>query len=494
MRGDGPGLRLRLSLLSAALVIVTAASLGFLSSRISRSEYRRLESVVERGGPIDPAPLREALLAHHRSHGSWEDVGPVLEGLANGSTGGLILLSEDGRVLGAAPAALSSATITAAPDGALRIETDERGSRELRVMRGPSLRLEPPGGAPARLVPVPLERERAEDAGSAEPVETRFMRSVNRELLTAVAGVAAAGALLTFVLTGRLVRPLSELTERVRRLARGERTPPSPIARRDELGRLARAFDDLSAALDANERARRAMVSDVAHELRSPLTNLRGHLEALQDGLAPPTRDRIDALHAEVLALSRLVDDLQELTLADAGELRLTRRPVDVSEVAARVAEAFAPRLAASGGTLEVDVPGDLPAVDADPDRLAQVLRNLVENAVTHGASGSSARGGRVTIRASREGSVVSLRVSDDGPGIPPGQLERVFDRFHRVDASRSRGSGGAGLGLAIVRSLVAAHGGTVRATSGGADPGATFVTTWPVTENAQAGPTFPSC
>jgi len=488
VRGDGPGLRLRLSLLSAALVIATAGALGLLSSRISRSEYRRLESVVERGVPIDLAPLREALLAHHRSHGSWEGVGAALQGLAGGSARGLVLLSEDGRVLGAAPAALSSATITAGPDGALRIETDERGSREVRVMRGPSVRLAPPGGVPARLVPVPLERE------PAEPVETRFMRSVNRELLTAVAGVAAAGALLTFVLTGRLVRPLSELTERVRRLARGERTSPSPVTRRDELGRLALAFDELSAALDANERARRAMVSDVAHELRSPLTNLRGHLEALQDGLAPPTPDRIDALHAEVLALSRLVDDLQELALADAGELRLARRPVDVGELAARVAEAFAPRVAASGGTLEVDVPGDLPAVDADPDRLAQVLRNLIENAVTHGASGSSARGGRVTINASREGSLLSLRVSDDGPGIPPGQLERVFERFHRVDASRTRGgAGGGGLGLAIVRSLVTAHGGTVRATSG-PGPGATFETTWPVTENAQAGPTFPSC
>jgi two-component system sensor histidine kinase BaeS len=185
------------------------------------------------------------------------------------------------------------------------------------------------------------------------------------------------------------------------------------------------------------------------------------------------------------------VDDLQELALADAGELRLSVRPVDVGEVAARVAEAFAPRLAASGGTLHVDVPGDLPAVDADPDRLAQVLRNLVENAVTHGAA---THGAHVTIRASREGSVLSLRVSDDGPGIPPEELERVFERFHRVDTSRTRGgAGGGGLGLAIVRSLVAAHGGTVRATSE-PGPGATFVTTWPVTENAQAGPTFPPC
>ncbi|MET8606231.1 HAMP domain-containing sensor histidine kinase [Streptomyces rubiginosohelvolus] len=305
---------------------------------------------------------------------------------------------------------------------------------------------------------------------------------------TNTARIAGAAALVLALTVGasvfagaRLVRPLHALTGAAQRMRDGEQPASVPVSGDDEVGRLAAAFNDMSAHRARLEEQRKAMVSDVAHELRTPLSNIRGWLEAAQDGLADPDPAFVSSLLEEAVLLQHIIDDLQDLAAADAGALRLHPEPVEVRELLGQVAAAHQARAENAGVTLAVTATAPGPALSADPVRLRQAVGNLVSNAVRH-----TPEGGRVTLRAyvagpdasgpyaSEEGcgtvvmggGTVVIEVTDTGSGIPADDLPHVFDRFWRAEKSRSRRTGGSGLGLAIVRKLVEAHGGTAEATS----------------------------
>ena len=291
----------------------------------------------------------------------------------------------------------------------------------------------------------------------------------------ATLSTAAAGLALTFVIARRVLGPVSALTGAVRRMEQGDldvrvATPRSG----DEVAELGTAFNSMASRLSSNERLRRQMVSDVAHELRSPVTNLRCTLEAMQDGLTPMDRAGVDVLLEETLFLQRLIADLQDLALAEAGRLTLQSAPVDVADALRRAAAS----LGAGAGapiTLTIDpVPG---TVLGDAVRLEQVFRNLLSNARQH-----TPTDGRIdaTVRVGTTGAL-SIAVADSGDGIDAAHLPFVFERFYRADGSRSRATGGAGLGLAIVRQVVLAHGGQVTAESGGPGHGSRFTVTLPL-------------
>ncbi|MET9943070.1 sensor histidine kinase, partial [Streptomyces halstedii] len=266
------------------------------------------------------------------------------------------------------------------------------------------------------------------------------------------------------VLAGaRLVRPLHALTGAAQRLRDGEEHASVPVSGDDEIGRLASAFNDMSAHRARLEEQRKAMVSDVAHELRTPLSNIRGWLEAAQDGLADPDPAFVSSLLEEAVQLQHIIDDLQDLAAADAGALRLHPEPVRTGELLSQVAAAHQARAETAGVRLKVEGAAPAPELHADPVRLRQAVGNLVSNAVRH-----TPAGGTVTLRAYGDGSkgVVVIEVEDTGTGIPADDLPYVFDRFWRAEKSRSRRTGGSGLGLAIVRKLTEAHGGTASATS----------------------------
>ncbi|MFH9475603.1 sensor histidine kinase [Streptomyces anulatus] len=298
-----------------------------------------------------------------------------------------------------------------------------------------------------------------------------------------IAGAAALVLALTVgasVFAGaRLVRPLHALTGAAQRMRDGEQPESVPVSGDDEVGRLAAAFNDMSAHRARLEEQRKAMVSDVAHELRTPLSNIRGWLEAAQDGLADPDPAFVSSLLEEAVLLQHIIDDLQDLAAADAGVLRLHPESVEIRELLNQVAAAHQARAENAGVTLAVTATAPGPALRADPVRLRQAVGNLVSNAVRH-----TPEGGRVTLRAyaHEEGDgTVLVEVADTGSGIPPEDLSHVFDRFWRAEKSRSRRTGGSGLGLAIVRKLVEAHGGTVDARSVEGE-GSTFVLRLPGT------------
>ncbi|GHE57687.1 two-component sensor histidine kinase [Streptomyces spiralis] len=296
--------------------------------------------------------------------------------------------------------------------------------------------------------------------GGGDRTEPRFvMSSANKAKIVGAAGlVLAVTVAVTAVVATRLVRPLRALTEAARQ-------PPElhvrvPVTTRDETGLLAVAFNALTERRERLEAQRKAMVSDIAHELRSPLTNIRGWLEVARDGLVDPDPALLASLHDEALVLQRIIDDLQDLAAADAGTLRLHREPLRARDLLDQVAAAHRVAAGTAGVALRTRADGE-PWLDADPVRMRQALGNLVSNALRH-----TPADGTVSVAARLDGDEAVLEVTDTGCGIDPADLPHVFDRFWRAEKSRSRRTGGSGLGLAIVRHLAAAHGGTVTAVS----------------------------
>jgi signal transduction histidine kinase len=301
-------------------------------------------------------------------------------------------------------------------------------------------------------------------------LDAAFRAALEQALLVAAAAGALAAAGASLFVTGRLLGPLRGLAAASIRVAGGSYAERVPAGADDELGDLARAFNATAAALEETERRRLALIGDVAHELRTPLATLQGGLEGLLDGVVEPGPATWARLHGEAGRLRRLVEELQELSRAEAGRIRLEPRAV---APAALVAAALAPltdAFAEKGLDLATELAPDLPAVRADPDRAVQVLTNLLTNALRYTPAPGTVR---VTARRTADG--VELAVADSGVGIAAEHLGRVFERFYRVEPSRSRALGGSGVGLTIARALAEAMGGCIRAESPGPGRGATF-------------------
>jgi signal transduction histidine kinase len=315
-----------------------------------------------------------------------------------------------------------------------------------------------------------------------------FRAAVDQALLlaTGAATLAAVGASL-FV-AGRILRPVRRLAAASRRLAAGHYGERVHVEAPDELGDLAASFNEMAVALEATERRRLELIGDVAHELRTPIATLEGYLEGLLDGVIAPSPATWARLHGEAGRLRRLVDDLQELSRAEAGQIRLHPMPSDPADIVRGAVDRLESQFAEKGLALAVDVPADLPAVQADADRAVQVLTNLLTNAMRY-----TPAPGRVLVTARPAGNgpagpAVEFAVADTGVGIAPEHLPHLFERFYRVDKSRSRALGGSGIGLTIARAFVDAMGGHIRAESAGTGRGSTFAFSLPV--DAGAAPT----
>jgi signal transduction histidine kinase len=277
-----------------------------------------------------------------------------------------------------------------------------------------------------------------------------------------VGGALAAGVALLIVrlLSTGMTKPLRDMANAARKMAQGEYDQRVHTASRDEVGRLADAFNRMSAELANVERLRRDLVANVSHELKTPISALRARLENLLDGVERPDPEVLQVMLQQTERLTRLVEQLLDLSRLESGDVPLEREPVDlgslIAEVVTEVEAARSPLLRVS-----IDVPPQPPVAWADRERIHQVLFNLIDNAVRF-----TPAGGTVTVSTRRAGDRDEVRVADTGPGIPPEHLPFLFERFYRVDPARSRGQGGTGIGLAIARSVVEAHGGTIWAKS----------------------------
>ncbi|MGB0722796.1 MAG: ATP-binding protein [Gammaproteobacteria bacterium] len=290
--------------------------------------------------------------------------------------------------------------------------------------------------------------------------EIRFLEGQNQGLLIiALLAVTLSAALAVFI-ANRLVKPLETLRGTARKLAAGRYDARAPLKRSDELGRLAGDMNALAEALERNEGARRQWAADIAHELRTPLGILRGELEALQDGIRPMDARAVDSLHADTLRLGRLVDDLYELSMTDLGALSYRKAPCAAVELLEDDIDAFRPRFASAGLMLDAQLDAvRTVTLDADAHRLSQLFRNLLRNSLAY-----TDAGGRLQVSGHVSDEHLHLDFQDTTPGVPPDALPRLFERLYRVDASRNRASGGAGLGLAIAHNIVNAHDGTLSA------------------------------
>jgi two-component system sensor histidine kinase BaeS len=288
--------------------------------------------------------------------------------------------------------------------------------------------------------------------------DSAFQQQQQHAAWSIAAFAVALAAAVAYFLARIFIRPVKRIAEATHRLAAGAYDTRVEVGSRDELGRLGGDFNRLAETLERNEALRRRFMADVSHELRTPLAVLSAELEALEDGVRPLNQASISSLRSEVGALNKLVDDLNQLALADVGALAYRKETLDVAPLVEQAVESYRERVAERGLRLETELDGG-GRVFADADRLQQMFRNLLENAARY-----TDPGGRVRIALHRAGERVSIDFEDTAPGVPSDALPHLFERFYRVDASRSRANGGAGLGLSICRSIAAAHGGDISA------------------------------
>lgn len=303
-----------------------------------------------------------------------------------------------------------------------------------------------------------------------------FHQAVNEVILVAILAGSVAAVVVSAFTSRRITRPLRAISEASQRIAGGDYHQRVPVVSEDELGDLAVSFNRMAKALEQTEQRRLELIGNVAHELRTPLSSIRSTLEALTDGVVAPETATFLIAQRETARLQRLVQDLEELSRAEAGQITLKRQAVAIDELIEAALERLRPQFEDKGVSLVSAVDANLPVVFSDPGRIMQVLLNLLGNALQY-----TPAGGDVVVQTSQQQDRVLVAVKDSGVGIAEGDLPHIFERFYRVDKSRSRVGGGSGIGLTISKHLVEAHGGRIWAQSPGPGHGSSFFFTLPL-------------
>jgi signal transduction histidine kinase len=450
--------------LSFALVVLASVIGVVVFTRLTAVQDVR--SFMLHGQMTDVQSLVSTFQDYYHAHGSWQGVENLLPtpgrgagngfGMGQGMMGGMLnqrlrLADSSGNLLVDTTNSQASGSLSPAELGSATVLKD--GSRTVGYLL--------------------LEGGVTFTAGDQADLLNRLGRSA------VIAGLIAGGLslVLAFLLAFGLNKPVQELTRASQGLAAGNLSRRVQVHGEDELAVMGRSFNQMAESLQRAEESRRAMTADIAHELRTPLSVQRAHLEAIQDGVYPLTVESLTPILEQNYLLTRLVEDLRTLALAEAGQLTLERMPTDFAELVQRSVERFSPQAAAHQvalSTVGADGLSEKLILSLDPARVEQILGNLLTNALRY-----TPAGGRICLTVHTEPHQVRLEVLDSGPGIPEDALPHIFERFYRADRSRSRSEGGSGLGLSIARQLAQAHGGALTAENG-KDGGALFILTLP--------------
>ncbi len=437
----------QLTLAFALVILVTVIIVAVLADLTAGRAFRQYLAYTDVARFEN---LREGLVRYYRLHGGWEGVGDVLEQVMSKPT------PRKGGRPGTVHWPDARLRIIVA-DAEKRVVYDSQGWRDRRLTRDERAAAQPlqvQGETVGWLV-----ISRPVQAAILGPLEQMFVRRVRGLLVVGGLLAGALGLLLGLILSRNLTAPLRRLAAAARAVADGDLGQQVQVEGSAEIAEVGQAFNEMTRALAASEQQRQNMVADIAHELRSPLSVIQGNLQAILDDVYPLDKAEISRIYDETRLLGRLVDDLRELALADAGQLRLDIRPFALEEVVSATVGSLSLAAEAQQVRLTAELPKDLPPVRADADRVAQVLRNLLLNALRH-----TPPGGKVTVAAQTQDDMVEISVADTGEGIAAEDLPHVFERFWRAD--RARSGGGSGLGLSVAQSLVEAQGGRIWAES----------------------------
>ena len=433
----------KLILAFLSIGIVSVVIIGITAVWSTRAEFLRFLT------DQNQTELVSRLSDYHRTYGSWRQVESIFVYENNPQQPAMgpgphrrkqpfALADSSGRII--------------IPGGPYR-----RGETLSEVALNEGIAITENGNVIGVLVPTRLPFEQ-------QPRELEFIQRINRLLLYGALIGAVIALVLGIFLSRTLTRPIRELTEATHAVSEGNLSQQVPVRSSDELGELAQAFNKMSSELSRSINARKQMTADIAHELRTPLSLILGHAEAVHDGVLPPTRENFEIIREEATRLEHLVNDLRILSLADAGELSIHPQTVEPQRLLQDLATTYQYQAQRKNIHLDVDITSPLSGIEVDSGRMTQVLTNILDNALRH-----TPEGGTIVLSAREVNGQMELAIQDSGPGLKQEDLERIFDRFYRTDASRQREdafSGGSGLGLAIAKSIVQAHGGQMSAVS----------------------------
>ena len=385
--------------------------------------------------------LIKTLHSYYRANVSWQGIREVMSGTAQAPENGPIrdpfftLANENGHVISPGPGFRFGEQVPPAD-----------------LARGLSIEVDGEIVGTLVLGRIPFQRN---------PREEEFIQRTNLMLAYSAVGASIVALLIGIFLSRTLTRPIRELTEATQAVAGGNLGSQVSVRSKDEMGELAASFNKMSADLEHSTNARKQMTADIAHELRTPLSLIIGHAEAVHDGVLPPSRENFEIIREEALRLEHLVDDLRTLSLADAGELSINLQVMSPQKLLSDLQATYQHIAGQNNVKISLDTASEIPMLNIDPGRMTQVLTNILDNALRH-----TPAGGQINLAAKSVQDGVELSIQDSGPGIQSGDVNYIFERFYRADKSRTRDDGGSGLGLAIAKSIVQAHGGQIWAES----------------------------
>ncbi len=442
--------------LTLAFILVVLAGTALMAFLANRSATGGLSLYVDRGSELHARRIAPVLVAYYAQQYSWAGIGEFLTQGVRSDASRRTAQGPARRPFGRSPGGgllwwLAGQRMILADAGNRIVfdSEDEMTGQELGEDVRPSM------------VPLLLRNQPIGSLVIAQfdqgDLEQQFLDRVNQGLALAALGTIVIALVVAVLLSRQLTSPIRRLTAAARGIAAGRMDQRVSVSGRDEVGQLAESFNEMAGKLQLGETQRRRMLADIAHELRNPLSTIQGNLEGMLDGVLPLEPAQVATAYDQTLVLSRLVEDLRLLSLAEARQLRLERSETDLGVLVQGVVDNFRPFAQERGVDLRTRIPAWSAKVTVDPQRMSQVVANLLSNALRYVASGDAVT---VAIRQSDAGTEVS--VSDSGPGIDANELPHVFERFYRVEKSRSRSAGGSGLGLAIAKELVETHGGRI--------------------------------